>query len=353
MDYEKICEEAGVDSSLIDFDALFEDTLSEEDNIKILKAKINEIKKMSVEDEIKRVNEEEEKTLEKIKSSGSREIDKYFKDMMDFVKMVSSKDSDIHSLFLIGAPAVGKTYNTIRALANSGIDFKYIAGNISPMSCYMLLYENKDDVIIFDDTIGLTRNKQSMSVLLQALWSPEGDRYVSWNSTSGKLTIPNRFKFNGKIIFMLNEVPKGVDFEVLMSRCMCYEVDLKYGEVLNLMYEIAKLEHKQLKMKERVNIVDYIGENSTEATKDFNLRLQKKIESIYIYDKREWKRLASHLLERDEYLEKVRELIESGKPVKEQIEEFKKLGKSRATYFRYKERLLDWKSNVDAEEESE
>ena len=298
------------------------------------KARHKLTEKEILEKEMKTLEQEEQKTLEKIKSSGSPNIDRFFSDMMNFVTMVAKPTSDIHSLFLIGDSAVGKSFNTIRALVNGNIDFKYVAGNISPLACYILLYENRDKVIIFDDTIGLVRNRQT---ILQGLWSPEGDRFISWNSTSGKLTVSPRFKFSGKIIFMLNEIPSTLDFKVLLSRCMCYHMGLDYREVLQLMYEIAKLKHNSLNAQERIGVVDFIRDNTNEATEDFNLRLQKKVESIYLYDKTNWIQLSRTLINENKAKNVVLELIKSNIPIQEQIRQFReKTDMSRASYFRYK-----------------
>jgi len=121
---------------------------------------------------------------------------------------------------------------------------------------------------------------------------------------------------------------------------MSYTIKLSYKDIMNLMREIAKLEHKKLKPEERKTVINYISKNTTEATKDFNLRLQKKVESVYQYNPKDWKKLAGTLLEVDKNLEIVRELTEGGKPIKEQIKDFgERTGKCKATYFNYKRRL--------------
>lgn len=280
-----------------------------------------------------------ERDLEAIKNSSSVELDKYYAKLKSMLNILVNND-EIYSLFLIGDIGTGKTFNTIRFLVERNIPFEYVVGNISPLEMYHILYENKNGLIIFDDTQALIRNKQSLSILLSALWSATGHRIIEWRTTSRKLKAPSIFEFCGKIIFCLNEIPQDVDIRTLLSRCFTYELSFDYYTMLKIMYEIAKLPHKHLTKEERIMIVDFIRDNSSPATKDFNLRLQKKIEIIYRYDKENWKELALELLKPDSDLLLVKQLVEKNIKVKDAVKEWCELtGKSRRSFFYYKSKL--------------
>jgi len=250
-------------------------------------------------------------------------------------------DHNSHN-FLMDGIVVHNSYNTLKKLSEMEEDFSYWQGNITPFKLYQLLYEHNGEVIFFDDTQSLIQNKRAMSLLIQALWSATGERKVSWLSSKNSLKkqgIPEEFVFNGKIIFSLNEIPDSVEVRVLLSRCFKYELNFNYKEKLKMMYEIAKREGNGLTPEDRVKIVDFIAKHTSKATKDFNLRLQKKVEEIFKASDN-WKSISRIFLVEDDMDRLVLDLVESGKPVDEQIKIFKeKTGGSRGTYFYRKKQL--------------
>ena len=86
--------------------------------------------------------------------------------------------------------------------------------------------------------------------------------------------------------------------------------------------------------------MNYIRENSSEATISFNLRTQYKIENYYAYNKNGWKKLALYLLKPNKTMLLVKELIGEMKTVNDAIKEFvSETGLSRSTFFNYKRML--------------
>ena len=249
--------------------------------------------------------------------------------MRHYIELVT-KSKDVHSLFLLGSAGIGKTHSTIAKLKELKVDYVYTNGNITPLALYKLLYDNRDKVIVMDDTQKLIRNKASISVLLPALWSVDGKRTIFWNTTSGvfnKLELPNPFDFEGKIIFILNEALKNVDFQTLISRCFFFKVDFDHKTLLDMMCQIAKYPE----------VFEHIKANTNPGTKHFDLRLLKKLETIYQYDKEHWKLLSRPFLEVDKEKEIVAQLIASGLAGKKAVREFKRqTGLSQRTYYRIK-----------------
>lgn len=244
-------------------------------------------------------------------------MEEEFKIPMEYTRSLARGFHD--SFILFGKQGQGKTTIVLKTLEEEKANYVYHSGISTPKALYEFLYENREGkVIVFDDCAGLINNLYALSILLSALWSSVGKRVITWNST--KSTIP-RFIFNSRIIVIANKLPKTDYADVVLSRCLVYNLNLTYSQIINMMYAIGNEE-----------IVDYIRENSSEATKHFDLRLLKKAEKFYEYNQDGWKELIKPMLERDEDLQ----LILSGLDYTRWCE---KTQLSKRTYERYKHQL--------------
>jgi len=350
----------GIEPDTIDIEAIWDSSLTPEENYNKFKKiagnqgeyqkdEVEYYEKLAIEEERKYFMEQLRKHFEDLKKSTTPKLEEYYAELTQMVNTLV-ENNEIFSLFLVGKAGVGKTFNTVKALARKGVDFQVILGNISPLELYHTLYSFNDEksMLVFDDTQGLLANKQSMSLLLSALWSPTKERRVCWRTTSKKLKAPPQFVFKGKVIFIANRIPKYIAPTV--SRCFCMEVNFNYYEILKIMLEIAKLPHPKLTKEERLMIWEWIRDNTDYTTKDFDLRLQKKIEIIYQHNKKNWKKLALKLINRDEELQLIKQLMESHRTVKSMVKEWtEKTGKSRRTFFA-KKRLVETTMGVVVEQ---
>ena len=283
----------------------------------------------------------EKTAIESVRNGSNADIDTFYEVPIEFVKMVAGGFEN--ALILSGRAGMGKTFETISTLAKMGKEFEYNAGCKSPLALYKYLYDHRDNqIIVFDDTYGLMDSEQAITILMTACWSATDKRFVSWDTTSGKLDgVPAKFEFNSRLVIMMNNPDDSEKTKALISRSLNYEINFSYADTLKLMYLIAKTDTKKLKAAERKEIVDWIQANTSEATIGFDLRTQKKLESIYLYDKINWKELGKVLIwKKNTPMEVVKELILRGKSVNEQVREFvERTGDSRATYFRIKKQL--------------
>lgn len=325
---------------LFDFQAEYDPNISFNENFKEIEKQllmIGLIKHTPTNEELKQYEEEQKKfqqmlleeekrnldemmneRYEQIIKRNTPEIDKFFRNIRDNINMVCDYNEH-HCLLLLGKAGLGKTYNTVMTLKKKGKNFYLQTGNISPLSMFHLLYtfRKENDVLIFDDTQSLLKNRDSLSVLNSAIWSPTGIRICMWKTTK-KLMCPNIFEFKGKIIFIANNLPKN---EPIFSRALIYTHNLNYHEILEVMYEKAKTKHEILTKEERIDIVNWIRENTDETTLDMDLRLQNKIELAYIYSKDNglnWKEIAKTFIKGDEIKRIVKEICEQFTTVKEQ-----------------------------------
>ena len=266
--------------------------------------------------------------------------DQFYK-MRELVKIVVKGYSN--SLILLSEGGLGKSYTVLQTLKEEGLkdgeEFVYITTFSTPLELYHILYENKDKLVVLDDTEGILTDRKSISILKSALWSANGRRVLNYHSTTGKLQAPESFEFTGKIIFCINEIGHDKIIQSLVSRCLFYRLKFSYQEKLKMMEDIAKSEGIATEVMEFIKIY------TTPATRNLNFRTLFHIWNAYRYDSDNgkdgrWKELAKALLETNEELGFVLGLIESARPVNQQVKEFiTTRHMSRRTFFRYKQML--------------
>jgi len=275
------CEKFKVEWDLLDYTALWDNSLTEEENLSYIKRVIEDMSLDRIEGQIKvkktSVKHEKEEQA-RIEIENIRQIEKHTEEEFNksLEELKKTKDTIIkeyeipkeyimsviegynRSFIFIGSAGTGKTYLTRQILVKNKAKFIENRGVNSPLALYNFLYENnkEDLVLVFDDTAGLINNPNAYSILLNVLW--EG--FAEWNSTSEKLKVPSKFRFRGKIIFITNKL-NGENADIIKSRCLVYELKLSNKDIIKMMYNIAKMKHEQLSTEERVKIVDYIKEN--------------------------------------------------------------------------------------------
>ena len=244
-----------------------------------------------------------------------------FKIPIEYIKSVVG---GFHNAFIfLGNQGLGKTTITLKTLDELKTKYCYHSGVSTPKALYQFLYEHREnETIVFDDCTGLINNPNALSIILSALWSAKEVREVSWNTTKDdKLQVPTKFIFNSKVIIITNKMPNTYYAQVVMSRCLTYEIKFTHKELLDMMYLIGDKE-----------ICDFVAENSSCATRGFDLRVLKKAEKFKEFDKENWKQLVSPMLDD---IDENMQLIIQGCGEKQFMET---TGKSRRTYYRIKKK---------------
>ena len=350
-DVKKWCNKFFIDNDkdfeLFDFESEYDEKVSAEENKAQLRAKLKEflptIPKTKKEAEIIPKEQYEELVIQEITKAEKQATIEFEKSVKELLKGKNNKEITIKEIFKIpieytksiiggyhnsfiflGSQGQGKTTTILKTLEEEKAKYVYHSGISTPKALYEFLYHNRENkTIVFDDCSGLMNNPYALSILLSALWSSTNTRIINWNSTrSAKVSVPSKYIFNSKIIVITNKIPQTDYSDVVLSRCLVYKLELGYKNIIKLMYLMGDKE-----------VVDYIREHSSEATKNFDLRLLKKAEKFKEYDKDNWKELINPLLEVDEYLE----LIVQGISCSDFIE---KTQMSRRSYFRYKQKIF-------------
>lgn len=270
----------------------------------------------------------------------TEKLNKYYANMKAWVRMISK--GYINGLVCISEGGWGKTHNVLDEIKKilKPNQYEYINSYATPVEFVNWLYENRNkEVLVLDDIEGLLNDRKGVSILKAIMWSvvekkKKQIRILHYLTTSKTLKAKVPFTVKARFVLLMNEIPKNKIIASLVTRCVKHELNFSYPDKMKILSEIAKIR------KIPKEIVDYIRDNTSEATENLNIRTLIQIYSAYRYNKDTWKKMANSLLENNQDLELLKTLIDGKQPIKEQIKEFmRKTGKSRATYFLYKRRL--------------
>lgn len=263
----------------------------------------------------------------------------YF-EMEKYVEMVVQGLSNFCIIWSSGG--LSKSWSSQAILKKNKINYAYLNSLTTPLELYNFLYDNSQDkIILLDDLYGIWQNNSVISLLKNAT-ELNGNRRISWNSTTSKLdgratTIP----FSSRIILLTNDLPaKNPHTQALMNRAFLCRLNFSYQEIIDILKEVSQKPYQTLTETERKEVFEFIERNTSEATKDLSIRTLVKCYHFYMFDKSCWKELAGKILLIDKRKETVLELINSGMPIKEQVKSFQdKYNESRNTFYRIKKEL--------------
>lgn len=238
----------------------------------------------------------------------------------NYTKMVALGHSN--GFILYGETGIGKSYNVFKAFNELDIDFVTLSGHITPFELYRFIYINRDKKIILDD-VDILKNEINLNLLKACLGDSKRVSYTSFHIND----IPEEFIFNGGLILILNDSPfYSESLKAVESRVLTYRMRFNFKDKLKIMESLVREDYKELNLKEREEIFNFIKENTSEATKNFNLRLLYLCYEFYIYDRENFKKLALSLFDNDDELS----LFYSCKDWREWAE---KTGKSKRMYY--------------------
>jgi len=352
---EKICRKNEIELDSFDIMSKFDSKLTYEENINQLELwfqSMGLIKTIPTKEEIERLEQE---AIEHLEQEISREfqedlkkierspnLDKYYSNMFVFIETVRTPNP-IASLIITGDVGLGKTEQTLNYLNNYvgwkvDEDYAYLGGHMTPLEFYMYLYDLQKKgmkLLVIDDVETLFENKISYSILLSLLQTNE-KRYVYYSSTSEKLKVPRKFKVDFPVIFLCNDTKK---YNALISRSFVYDIDKDFD------YHIRKKMIKTFCLIKKFprEVWEWINKNTTETSKNLDLRLVQKVNIMYEkLGNQGLEILKDHLIETDDDILFVKRLLAKYKKEERNlaVKDFiKYTGKSRATFYNYMKRI--------------
>lgn len=247
-----------------------------------------------------------------------------------FTQMVIKENA--RGFLMYGESGLGKTYSVLRTFKELKQPFVLLNGHITSLELYNLLFQHKDEIIVLDD-VNILDSEQNLNILKACL--SDNSRIVQYHTTSSKLRVPSKFLFNGRLIILLNDLPRKTEsLRAVESRTLNYELKISFKDKIKILFELATLSYKNLKEEERLEIVRWIKDKTSRATENLNLRLLFTCFEFYIFDKDNWKTLASKIIKNNEDLL----LIVQGLSEQEWCSE---TGRHRATYYRLKQQVVE------------
>jgi hypothetical protein len=222
-------------------------------NIKKLNATINPVTE-KFSNEVKLPKVEKPKPVTDINphvDALERGIEKYkfqdpntiFDDLRRYVDMVRKGIQP--SLIITGMPGVGKSFIVAEQLHKAGMkkdeDFVMVEGKSTPAGMYIALYQNIDKLIVFDDCDSIWRDENAVNILKRALGDTGGGEIAWLTSKPLKMptggVAPQKFKFNGRIIFISNLAQKTIA-DAIKSRAFVLEVALSPEDMVKYMEDM-------------------------------------------------------------------------------------------------------------------
>jgi hypothetical protein len=148
-----------------------------------------------------------------------------------FIDLLLSGSKTTHGAIIYGCAGIGKSHRVQAALAARGRGFVLFNSYSTPLSLYEILWLHRKETVVLDDVNTLLKDPKAVAILKAALYSVAGAgaRMITYSTTSKVLEergIPARFIFEGRIILILNEIPRTIreTFQALLSRVYSCEV---------------------------------------------------------------------------------------------------------------------------------
>lgn len=189
-----------------------------------------------------------------------------------------------------GLGGVGKTYTFNQIAKNLQLreyddeiqpnkdqyDYVLIGGKITPSQVYAEMYRHRDKLIVFDDCDSFLATEQVQGFLKRGLDTGE-DTKIS-NKSSKKIyqvegdpesgTIPNTFKFTGRVIAISNLTTDQLD-QAVLSRALCSNLSMTIDETISKLETIKN--RIQILTADKSEVIDV-----SQKARDFAFEVLKK-----------------------------------------------------------------------------
>lgn len=210
---------------------------------------------------------------------------------------------DGNHLYLLGDFTV--THNTATVtdtLSSIGYvkdyDYYKATGTVTTAGLYEVLFKNRNMLTVFDDCDAVFKDPDSVNYLKGALDTydkreisklnrsntfdatgmSDEEIQAEYDATDGK-KLPNRFTFNGKIIFISN-LPDDKFDDALISRSLHVDVHLNRQDVINRMAELMKKIAPDVDVDKKQEALDYLNYITEQYPVKFDLNIRTLIHAI-------------------------------------------------------------------------
>jgi len=182
---------------------------------------------------------------------------------------------------------------------NADGSFRYyniVKGFSTAKGLYEMLYDNRHNLIIFDDCDSIQKDANAINLLKGALDSYD-KRTISWQKSAGfGDDYPRTFQFEGGVIFISNMTQERLD-QALRTRAMCVDLSMTVAQKIDRIEFVSK-ERKFLPdytAEVKAESVELIREHMTDAN-ELSIRSLINVCKIAKNGNADWKDLATYML---------------------------------------------------------
>jgi len=239
-------------------------------------------------------------------------INDRFSFVTDMVTMLSNGDQA--SVVITGPGGLGKSHTVTEALRNNGFQdvsalddfnagdypdmkvFRVVKGYSTPKGLYRTLYENRNSVLVFDDTDSVLRDPVSLNLLKAALDS-YSTRIISYKADIRDEDLPNVFEFKGRVVFISNLSSNSID-QAIISRSMSVDLSMTNMEKVERMRYLLTQntfmpEYSESYKTDALNLIS----NIVDSVRDLSLRSLIQVTKIRASNpNNRWRELATYSL---------------------------------------------------------
>jgi hypothetical protein len=180
-------------------------------------------------------------------------------------------------------------------------EYVVVKGASTALSMYKELYNNNGKIVIFDDCDSIFKDADGVNILKAALDSYD-EREISWLSKSTydpatqspteSRPVPNRFTFDGQIIFISNLPMEKVDSAV-RTRSYTIDISLTEEEIFNIMEKNLANILPNVDLATKKEVFNFIKNEYKSTAETANVRTLIKAIKIRLSGAPNWKVLAS------------------------------------------------------------
>lgn len=215
------------------------------------------------------------------------------------------------SALITGEGGLGKSHTVIKSLESlglvniSGVDldgedapkgsFRVIKGFSTAKGLFRILFENRNNIIVFDDCDSILKDEDAVNLLKGALDSYDS-RIITWNSMRPDEELPRSFQFTGGVVFISNRPMNKID-QALRTRSMCVDLSMNLDQKLDRMEVIMEQDDflPGVSVSFKRDALDLIRKNKNSA-KEISLRTLINVARIRAEGDADWEDLAAYSL---------------------------------------------------------
>jgi len=167
-------------------------------------------------------------------------------------------------LVVISPPGYGKTTMILKAMEQYPKAFKYVNGYITPMEFYLTLWQTTKlappKFLILDD-VEYSLGEKKIQILLKGNgYSTNGQRIIHYISSNSKVALTPKLEFDGKIIMLLNEIPRqNNQIKAILDRAIFVNIFMTNEEILESMEQsLLSNSYGDLTEKERQEVYEFL-----------------------------------------------------------------------------------------------